>query len=448
MKTLKNIEVKNKKFIDEGFGQWIVTIKDKNWQELLKTAKKAVMEQVEVSGFRKGKVPENIAQQHISEAEILKNAANKAIKLAYQYGLDHQEAYEIKATGQPKIEIEDASNEQCKLSFSFDLPLHVELKKYQNLNINKPTVKVSKNEIEQQIALLKDRFAVYSEKEKGTLQQGEIAVISFKGTVKGKAFPGGSSENFELEIGSKKFIPGFEEQMIGMKIDEHRVITVKFPKDYQVKNLAGEDAEFAVHLKEIKIKKISGGNDDLVKDVNIPNVKTYDDLVNHIKAELTKQKTNSIHQEVIDEIFTNILKSAKIVIPKTVIDNETNRLMNEFKQELSQKNVTLDQYKEMTGFNDDVIRTEAKKDALWQLQTFIIIEEVIKAEKIDTTEVEVEEYLQAIANQFNMPIEQIKNTIKDLTSVTMTLKRKKAIDWLYENNCQSQASAVKKTDSK
>lgn len=448
MKKYKNIELKTKKFLDEGFGQWIITVEGKDWKDILESAKKSVMEQVEVPGFRKGKAPAHLAQKHISEANVLKNAANKAIKISYQYGLDNQEEYDVQATSQPEVNIEDVSLEKCKLTFSFDLPLHIELKKYQNLDIAKPVIKVSKSEIDQQVNLLKDRFAVYSTKEKGKLEAGNIAIFNFKGTIEGKEFPGNSGENFELEIGSKRFIPGFEDQMIGMKTGEHKVIKVKFPKDYHVENLVSKEAEFAIDLKEIKVKKVNDDNEELVKDVNLPSVNTYDELVSHIKSEITKQKTNNMRQEIIDEIFTNILKSAKIVIPQTVINNETNRLMNEFKQELSQKNVTLEQYKDMTGFSDDLIRAEAKKDALWQLQTFIITEEVIKAQNIETTDHEIDDYLQVIAAQFNMPIEQIKHTIKDLSSVATTLKRKKAIDWLFENNCKEEKAPAKKTATK
>lgn len=433
MKEYKNIELKTKKIPLEGLGQWIITISGDDWAKIIANAESHLLANLQLPGFRKGKVPSHIARKHIKDDEILRNAGNNAIKIAYQYGLD-QKDLDVKVTNKPGVEITDLSKTACKLTFNFDLPLEVELKKYTNFEIEKPEVEVAQEEIDQQIKLLKDRFAVYSPKEKGSLMSGDTAIFDFKGTIDGEEFPGNQATDAQLEIGSNQFIAGFEDQMIGMNIGETKVFKVTFPKEYHAENLAGKEAEFTVLLKEIKIKLVTDNNEELVQDVNIPNVNTYQELLDYIKTQLKEQKIRAVKDDFLNNVFTEILKTAKIIIPNSLIDKETDRLLNEFKVQLKQQNVTFEDYQKMTKLSETDIRKEAQKDALWQLQTYIIAEEIAKAENITATDDEVEEYITQISMQFNIPVEEIKKNMKDLNFISGNIRRNKTLDWLWENN--------------
>lgn len=446
MKEYKNIELKTKKIPLEGLGQWIVTISGDDWAKILAKAETSLLANLQVPGFRKGKVPSHIAKKHIKDDEILRNAGNSAIKIAYQYGLD-QKDLDVKVTNKPGVEITDLSKSLCKLVFNFDLPLEIDLKAYTNFNIQKPEVEVSQEEIDQQVKLLKDRFAVYSPKEKGNLVEGETAIFDFTGKIDGEEFPGAKAEDAQLEIGSKQFIPGFEEQMIGMEQGETKVFKVTFPKEYHVENLAGKEAEFTVTLKEIKVKLITDNNEELVQDVNIPNVNTYQELIEYIREQLKEQKFRSVKEEFLNNVFIEILKTTKIIVPNSLIDKETDRLLSEFKMQLKQQNVTFEDYQKMTNLTEEDVRKEAQKDALWQLQTYILTEEIAKAEEIVATDAEIEDYINQISMQFNIPVEEVKKNMKDLNFIISNIKRNKTLDWLWENNGSAEKQAAKKETS-
>lgn len=433
MKEYKNIELKTKKLPLAGLGQWIITISGDDWTKILTNAEKNLLANLQVPGFRKGKVPVHIGKKHIKDDEILRSAGNSAIKIAYQYGLD-QKDLDVQVTNKPSVEITDLSKNSCQLTFNFDLTLEVTIKNYTNFDIVKPEAEVTQEEIDEQIKLLKDRFAVYSPKEEGTLAVGDIAIFDFKGTIDGEEFPGNQAKDAQLEIGSNQFIQGFEEQMVGMKAKETKVLKVTFPKEYHVENLANKEAEFTVDLKEIKVKIVNDNNEELVQDINMPNITTYQELLDYIKSQLQEQKLKSAKDEFLNNVFSEILKTAEIVVPNSLIDKETDRLINEFKSRLKQQNVSFEDYQKMTNLTEEDVRKEAQKDALWQLQTYIITEEIAKLEKITVSDDEVEEYLQQISNQFNVTVEEIKKNVKDVNYILSNIRRNKTLDWLWEKN--------------
>ncbi|MDQ7983084.1 MAG: trigger factor [Spiroplasma sp.] len=458
MKEYKNIELVTKKIPVEGLGQWIVTISGNDWAKILSNSETNLKADLQVPGFRKGKVPANIAKKHIKPAAILKKASSLAIKIAYQYGLD-QKDLDVKVTNKPGVEVTQLSQELCQLTFNFDLPLEVKLDQYRNFAIIKPEVAVSQDEIDQQVKILKDRFAIYRPKEKGSLVIGDIAIFDFKGELNGQEFPGNQGKDTQLEIGTKQFIPGFEEQMVGMKPNQTKTIKVTFPKDYHVENLANQEAEFTIHLKEIKIKIPTESNDELVKDVNIPNVNTYPELLDYIKKQLEEQKSKTVKDQFFNQLFTEILKSTVIVVPNSLIDKETDRLVNDFKSQLKQQNLSFEEYQKITKVSEQDIRKEAQKDALWELQVYILTEEIAKAEKITASQSEIDQYLNNISAQFNISVEEIKKSMKDLTFVISNVRRSKTLDWLWDNNGSQEileeklqesetASSVKSTTKK
>lgn len=414
-------------------GKWHVILDTKTWKKELEKAEVKLISQVEIPGFRKGKVPTKMAKKHIKPESIIETATKAGVSIAYKFALE-QNPHLKPTNNPPEVQIIKNTNQECEILFFFDLPIEVVLGQYRNLEIAKPTVSVTDEEIDKQIKLLQDRFAIFVPKEEGNLALGDTAVFDFTGFLNGEKFAGGENKGMELEIGSGKFIPGFEDQMIGMEKGTKKTIEVTFPTDYHVPTLKGQLVQFEVELHEIKSKTINEDLEELVKDVNLPDVTTYEHLLINVKQQIELQKTMTIKEQFMEELISKIVKNSKIVIPNFTVKKETDRLENEFKKQLANQNFTIENYIAATGISQEEIRKEIEKDAITQLQNLLILEEVIKQENIEVTETEIEKQLMLFAEQFKVSIEEVKKNIKDLSLVTTTLKRNKAFDLLWNNN--------------
>lgn len=415
-----------------GQGKWHVILDAKTWKKELDKAEVKLIAQVEIPGFRKGKVPTKMAQKQVKPASIIQTATKSAIGVAYNFALS--EKPDLVPKNHPEVQIIKNTDKECEILFFFDLPIEITLGQYRELKIAKPTPSVTDEEVNEQIKLLQERFAIFAPKEKGDLVLGDIAIFDFTGFLNGEKFAGGEGKGMELEIGSGKFIPGFEGQMVGMKKADKKTFEVTFPEDYHIANLKGQLVKFEVQLHEIKIKTINEDLEELVKDVSIPDVTTYDQLLVHVKQQIELQKTMTIKEQFMEELISKIAKNSKIIIPNFAVKTETDRLEDEFKKQLASQNFTIENYIAASGISHEEIKKEIEKDAIIQLQNYLIIEEVIKQEKIEVTEEEIDKQLMGLANQFKVTIEEVKKNIKDLSFVTTTLKRNKAFDLLWNNN--------------
>lgn len=417
-------------------GKWNVTIDAQTLTKELEKAEIKLLAQVEIPGFRKGKAPITIAKKNINPEQILQTASKAMISIAYDFALSKKP--ELMPSNQPEVKIEKLTHTECEISFTFDLPATITLGKYYDIEIAKPTVVVLETEIKEQIKLLQNRFAIFNPKEKGTLALGDIAIFDFVGFLNGEKFAGGEAKDMELEIGSGKFIPGFEDAMIGMKPGSKKTIDLTFPENYHVPTLKGKMVKFEVELKAIKIKIINEDLEELVKDVNIPDVTNKEQLLANIKNQIQTQKTSAMKEQFMETLITKIAADSKIVIPNFAVKAETERLEAEFKKQLAKQNFTIENYLTATGLSHDEIMSEIKKDAISQLQKFLIIEEIIKTENIKVTEEEIQNQLLEFASQFKISIEEVKKNIKDLSLVATTLKRNKAFDLLWNKNGQAE----------
>ena len=419
-----------------GICKWNVTIDAQTLTKELEKAEIKLLAQVEIPGFRKGKAPSNIAKKNVNAEQILQTASKAMIRIAYDFALSKKP--ELMPSNKPEVKIEKLTHTECEITFTFDLPATITLGKYYNIEIPKPNVVVLETEIKEQIKLLQDRFAIFNPKEKGNLALGDTAIFDFVGFLDGEKFAGGEAKDMELEIGSGKFIPGFEDAMIGMKPESKKTIDLTFPENYHVPTLKGKMVKFEVELKAIKIKTINEDLEELVKDVNIPDVTNKEQLLANIKNQIENQKTMTMKEQFMEALITKIAADSKIVIPNFAVKAETERLETEFKKQLAKQNFTIENYLTATGLSYDEIMAEIKKDAISQLQKFLIIEEVIKTENIQVTEEEIQNQLLGFASQFKISIEEVKKNIKDLSLVATTLKRNKAFDLLWNKNGQAE----------
>ena len=245
------------------------------------------------------------------------------------------------------------------------------------------------------------------------------------------AFEGGKGEDYPLEIGSGSFIPGFEEQLIGMSKGESRDINVTFPENYGAADLAGQPAVFKVTVKDIKCKVLPEANDELVKEAKIKDVETLEDYRAYMKKSLSENKERENEENFTNELLTKIVENAEVEIPDAMIDSETDQMVNEFKQRLSAQGFTLEQFAAVTGQDEEIIRGEMRKDAEKKVNVRLVLEAIAEAEDLTVSDEDIDAELQGIADQYGMPLEQVKQLISN-DAVSYDLRQRKALELIKE----------------
>ena len=279
---------------------------------------------------------------------------------------------------------------------------------------------------------MQERYAELVVKEDGAVEEKDTAVIDFEGFKDGVAFEGGKGENYPLEIGSGSFIPGFEEQLIGMKAEETREIKVTFPENYQAADLAGQEATFKVTVHEIKAKELPAADDELIKQAEMKDIETLDAFKEHTKEELKKQKENKAEEDFTNELLTKVVDNASVDVPQVMIDEETDNMYHDFAQRLQSQGFGLEQYLQITGMSEESIRNEMAKDADKKVTVRLVLEAIADAEKLEVSEKEIEEEMESISKMYNMEIDKIKQMVSN-DAVSYDLRMRKALELIKES---------------
>lgn len=396
----------------------------------LNEAFKKVVKTVQAPGFRKGKMPRKMFEKMYG-VEALYNDALDFI-LPEAYGKAVEEAG-IDPVDRPEIDIEQM--EQGKeLIFKATVTVKPEVKlgDYKGLEVTRQETEVTDEEIEEQ---LKDRQAAFAElivKEEGAVENGDTVKLDFKGFADGEAFEGGEAKDFDLEIGSGSFIPGFEEQMIGMTVGEEKSIEVNFPEEYHAAELAGKPATFEVKVHEIKTKEIPALDDELAQEID-EEVENLEALRTKMKEQTTEEKKNASETALRDDLVEAAARNAEIDIPEAMIDAEIERMMGDFEQRLQQQGMNLDLYFQFSGQDEEALRSQMQDDALNRVRVSLTLEAIGQAENIEVAAEDVDAELQKMADQFGMEIDQIKAALGGTTVLENDLRFNKTVEFLVEN---------------
>ncbi len=391
-----------------------------------------VKDDVEIKGFRKGKVTRKIYEQHKGVESLYEEALNHVIQETYTEAvMEHN----LAVVSQPKIDL-DVSKVKQGESFSYTATVavkpDVELGEYKGLEYEEPSNEVSEEEVDQAIEQQRQQNAELIVKEEGTVEKGDTAVFDFEGFIDGEPFEGGKAENHELEIGSGQFIPGFEDKMIGMKAGEEKDIEVTFPENYQAENLKGKDAVFKVKLHEIKVKEVPELTDDFVKDLDKENIENVADLKADTRKNLEDEKAKTNKNKAIDFAVDQASQNAKMTIADEMVDEEKKRMMDNTKRQAQQYGLDLDTYLQLTGMDKEQFEEKMKEDARKSIRYNLTIDAISKEENIDATDEEIENKYEELAKQHNMDVEQVKTQVnKD--AVKQEVVFRKTIDFLVEN---------------
>lgn len=407
----------------------VVAVKD-DWKAAQEKAIEKLSKNVEIKGFRKGKAPRNLVLEKISKAQIFDEAVNEILPKLFTEAVTENK---LEVFLKPNVNVSKISDEELEVIFDIVCTPEVKLGQYKGLGIKIKDPEVSEQDIEKSLEQLKNNNAELVLKD-GAAEIGDTVIMDFDGFVDEKPFDGGSAKNYSLELGSKQFIPGFEEQLVGAKSDSEVTVNVKFPEQY-VKELAGKDAKFICKIHEVKSKKIPEVTDEFAAGLGIKDVKDVKTLKEHLKADIKNQKNNQAKQDQLLDIIDAVVKSSKFELADQIIAQETEQVKNETINNMQRQGITLDQYKEIVGVDDKKMEEQFKEQAITRLQQFLVLNEIGKAEKITVTKEEIQAQYTKIAGQYGMKIEDVEKALKPQENQMISqLVNEKITKFLVENN--------------
>ncbi len=400
------------------------------WEKCLDNAFKKKSKEVKVDGFRKGSCPKDIYIKKFGIESLYMDAVDEAVGIGYKKALDDNKYSPII---EPKVDIKNISATEIEFKFIIIEKPEITLGEYKNLGIKKETAKVSKEEIEEEIKRMQDQMADLVVKEKGTVENGDTAIIDFKGTVDGTPLEGGSAENYSLEIGTHSFIPGFEEGLVGHKTGEIVTLNLKFPEDY-VENLKGKEVTFEVKINEVKVRVLPEINEDFFKDLGYENVKTKAELEEVIKENIKKEKEAKLADEHLDKCLDKACENMKVTINDEIVDDEIHRMIHQYEQQLKMQGLDLHKYFEITGDSEEGLHKKMEGEALKRVQYRFLIEAVAEKEKIEFTKEEIDAKAKEMAENYGISVDELIKAYGTIDVVKYDMTMHKALEIIKENN--------------
>lgn len=418
----------------------VCDIDSKVWKEAQEKALKKLCSEVQVEGFRKGHAPEALAKKHVEPGKVINEAINSLLQPAFEEVLKEEK---LQPFARPAVDVTKVSDTDLQLKFIIVLQPEVELGKYKGLDVEKEKVSVSEKEIDAEIEkiIAQNASLVVSEE---PAKVGDTVVIDFVGSVDGVEFEGGKGENYSLELGSNTFVPGFEDQLIGVKANSEVDVNVTFPEQY-VAELAGKKALFKVKVHEVKAKVLPELNEDLIKELNIPEVKDEKSLREHQKAHIKAHKEQHATSKALDTIISKIAEEAKIELADEIIMEEVEGMRKNLEEQMSQRGLTMDQYLQITGLTKEKLDEQLKADANNQLRAMLCMEKIAVLEKLEVSDKDIDAEFAKIAEQYKMPVEKVKEILgKDLRRFVAELRQRRIQDFLLETNVKKEAKPASK----
>lgn len=386
-----------------------VVVDGEAWENAQKKAFNDFKKNVSIKGFRTGKVPEALLKKQISKEAIYDRAvegvANEALVEAIK-------EHNLELVARPTLDYKDASDESVTLVINCVVSPEVTLGEYKGLDIHKDEVNVTDEDVEAELSKVQDRFADWVLREEGQpAEDGDQVTIDFVGKKDGEPFEGGSGENYPLELGSNTFIPGFEEQLVGVKTDDVKDVTVTFPEDYQAADLAGKEAVFTVTVHDIKYKDRPEVNDELIAQLKRDGVETVEKFKEVTKEDLTKERERAADEKFTNDLMETISDNATVEIPAVMIENEVDNLYRDFTNRMQQSGFTAEQYFAATGQTEADLKATMRPDAQRRVKGSLVLDAVIKAENIAISDEDVEKEYTEMSTLYNMDVEQIKKLL-------------------------------------
>ena len=407
-----------------------IEIKGEAWEKALDKSFKKNVKKANIDGFRKGNVPKDIYLKNYGIESLFEDAYLDVVDDAFK---EAQDKTKVKAEIQPSVDIKKIDKDGITFEFTFIGKPEVKLGQYKDLKVKKEKVAVTKEEVDAKINELREQFADITVKEGGVVETGDTAVIDFVGEVDGKPLDGGSGENYPLEIGTNTFIPGFEDGVLGMKVDETKDLNLKFPENY-TKELAGKEVVFHVTLKEIKSRILPDIDENFFEDLGYDKVTNAEELAKEVENTIKEEKENEEKNRFLEEVLKQVSEKMEVDVPEEIIDDEVHRMIHQWEEQLKSQGLTLDQYMEFTGTTHEDMHKQMEPEALRRVKYRYMLEAVSEAEKIEVTDEEVEKDIEEMATNYGISKEELVDAFGGNEVLTYDSKMRKTLKFLEENN--------------
>ena len=405
------------------------TVEKEVWEQAKNDAFVKLNKKAKIDGFRPGKAPRNIFEKHYGKQEILYEAADKLINEKYFEILSKEKLIPVV---EPKIEPVKLDEEGLTVKYIIITEPEVKLGEYKNLGIKKEKAKVTKEEIEHEMHHVLERYAEIATKE-GKVENGNIAIIDFEGFKDGVAFDGGKAENYELEIGSNTFIPGFEEGLIGMSKGEEKELNLTFPKDYASEELKGQKVVFKVKVNEIKERIVPELDKDFFDDLSMPGVASKEDLEKELEKQLKEYKEMQLENAYVDKVLAKAAENMTIEIEDELVDAEVENMYKDFLDKLKMQGVTEELYLQYANTTIEDVKSKMCEKANTRIKYRYLLKAVIKEEKLKVTDKQVEKEIDTMAKTYGVTKEDILKEIKDVEYIKLDMLTRKAIEVIKGN---------------
>ncbi|MBM2658402.1 trigger factor [Staphylococcus pseudoxylosus] len=410
-------------------GVLTVTVPAEKVDKAIDQAFKKVVKQINVPGFRKGKVPRPIFEQRFGVEALYQDAVDILLPEAYGEAIDETG---IKPVDQPEINV-TSIEKGSEMTFEANVVVEpeVQLGDYKGLEIEKQNVELTDEELQESIDHQLGHLAEMVVKEDGAIENGDTVNIDFDGYVDGEQFEGGQAEGYDLEIGSGSFIPGFEEQLVGVKTGEEKDVNVTFPEEYHAEELAGKEATFKTKVNEIKFKDVPELTDEIANELDA-EANTVDEFKENLRKRLTEQKETDAENNQKEEAINKAANNATIDVPEAMINTELDRMVQEFGQRMQQQGLNLETYFQISGQDESQLREQMKDDAEERVKTNLTLTAIADAEEVEVSDDDIDKELEKMSGQFNISVEDIKQTLGNTDIVKNDVRIQKVIDLLVD----------------
>ena len=408
-----------------------IKIEGQAWEDALDTAFEEANKKVKIDGFRAGKAPKDMFIKKYGKESLFLDAADVVLQSAYTKMLEENKDAEIVA--QPEVNLKSIDEKGVEFNFTLTLKPEVKLGKYKKLGVKKEEVTVTKEELEKAVNETLSKYAENVTKE-GPVVDGDIAIIDFEGFKDSVAFEGGKGENYSLTIGSNTFIPGFEEQIIGMKVGETKDINVSFPEEYHAEDLKGQPVVFKVTVNEIKGTVIPELTKEFFEDLGMEGINSKETLEEELSKNIKAHKEQHAEDHFIDSLLDEAIKNMEVEVPEAMSNEELDRMIKQYTENLKMQGITLEQFYQFTNSDETALKDQMRDEAIKRVKSRLLLEAIHKAEKVSVTEEEVEKEADSLATKYNMKKEEFLNLFGGLEMVKYDLEMRKAIEILKDNN--------------
>lgn len=406
-----------------------IVIEGKEWEEALDKAFKKANKKAKIDGFRPGKAPKEVYIKKYGKESLYMDAADTAADLAYQKLLKEYEEDVKDLVARPDIALTDIDDKKITFKFTLTKRPEVKLGKYTGLGVKKEKVKATDEEIEDTIKQMRERYAEDVLKE-GAIEEGDVAVIDFEGFIGNKAFDGGKGENYSLKIGSGTFIPGFEEQLIGLKSGDEKDVKVTFPKDYHAEDLKGKKATFKVKVHEVKEVKIPDLDQEFFEDLGMEGINSKEELEKQISENIVARKESEAENKYLDDLLEAAAKGVKVEIPDAMISEELDRMIGQYADHLKMQGITIEQFYQFTNSDEAALKDQMRPEAVKRITYRLMLEEIANKEKIEIDDKAAKEEAKKLAERYEMTEDEFLEAFGGLDIVKYDMRMRQAMEIL------------------